>query len=174
MRAILSLHDERAGLAQLRAGELDLVILERRPEAPPLRGVATEDLLRDAYRVVVPKGWPAAGDAETLLRGPWIAGHEGTPARAALEALASTTRLRPDIRHLCHEYTSMLALVGAGLGAAVVTDLVLDFLPLTNVRVTTGPLDPGARTIYVAHRRGRAEPGPAAAATLEALRTHAT
>ena len=68
----------------------------------------------------------------------------------------------------------MLALVGAGLGAAVVTDLVLDFLPLTNVRVSAGPLDPGARIIYVAHRRGRAEPGAAAAATLEALRAHAT
>jgi DNA-binding transcriptional LysR family regulator len=67
----------------------------------------------------------------------------------------------------------MLALVAAGLGAAVVTDLVLEFLPLTNVRVSAGPLDPGARIIYVAHRRGRAEPGAAAMATLEALRAHA-
>ena len=56
----------------------------------------------------------------------------------------------------------------------MVTDLVLDFLPLTNVRVTAGPLDPGAQIIFVAHRRGRAEPGPAAAATLEALRRHST
>jgi DNA-binding transcriptional LysR family regulator len=166
--------DEAAGLAQLRAGELDLVILERRPEAPPPPGVATEDLLRDAYRVVVPTGWPVQDDAETLLRGRWIAGHEGTPARAALDALAAATGTQPDIRHLCDEYTSMLALVGAGLGAAVVTDLVLDFLPLTNVRVTAGPLDPGARIIYVAHRSGRAEPRAAAAATLEALRAHAT
>ena len=66
----------------------------------------------------------------------------------------------------------MLALVGAGLGAAIVTDLVLDFLPAANVRVSAGPLDPGARIIYVAHRRGRAEPGPAAAAMVEALRAH--
>jgi DNA-binding transcriptional LysR family regulator len=67
----------------------------------------------------------------------------------------------------------MLALVGAGLGAAIVTDLVLDFVAVTNVRVSAGPLDPGARIIYVAHRRGRTEPGAAAAATLEALRAHA-
>jgi len=39
--------------------------------------------------------------------------------------------------------------------------------------VSAGPLDPGARIIYVAHRRGRAEPGAAATATLEALRAHA-
>jgi DNA-binding transcriptional LysR family regulator len=165
--------DEADGLAQLRAGELDLLILERRPEAAPPRDVAAEDLLRDAYRVVVPASWPVHDDAETLLRGRWIAGHEGTPARAALDALAAAARMSLDIRHLCDEFTSMLALVGAGLGAAVVTDLVLDLLPLTNVRVSAGPLDPGARVIYVTHRRGRAEPGEAAAATLEALRAHA-
>jgi molybdate transport repressor ModE-like protein len=165
--------DEADGLAQLRAGELDLVILERRPDAPPQRGVVAEDLLRDAYRVVVPAGWPVHDDAETLLGGRWIAGHQGTPARAALDALAAEAGIAPDIRHLCDEFTSMLALVGAGLGAAVVTDLVLEFLPAGNVRVSAGPLDPGARIIYVAHRRGRAEPGAAAAATLEALRAHA-
>jgi DNA-binding transcriptional LysR family regulator len=165
--------DEADGLAQLRAGELDLLILERRPEAAPPRDVAAEDLLRDAYRVVVPASWPVHDDPETLLGGRWIAGHEGTPARAALDALAAAAGTSPDTRHLCDEFTSILALVGAGLGAAVVTDLVLEFLPLTNVRVSAGPLDPGARVIYVTHRRGRAEPGEAAAATLDALRAHA-
>jgi molybdate transport repressor ModE-like protein len=159
------------GLAQLRAGELDLLILERWQEAALPRGVVAVDLLRDAYRVVVPASRPVHDDA--LLGGPWIAGHEGTPARAALDALAASAQVRLDIRHLCDEYTSMLALVGAGLGAAIVTDLLLDFLPAANVRVSAGPLDPGARIIYVAHRRGRAEPGAAAAAMLEALRAHA-
>ena len=165
--------DEAEGLALLRAGELDLVLLERLPGASPPRGVRTEDLLRDAYRVVVPASWPVHDDPDTLVRGPWIGGHEGTPARVALDALAASAGARLDIRHLCDEFTSMLALVGAGLGAAVVTDLVLDFLPLVNVRVSAGPLDPGARIIYVAHRRGRADPGPAAAVMLEALHARA-
>ena len=142
--------DETAGLAQLRAGELDLVILERWPQAVPPRGVVAHDLLRDAYRVVVPASWPIHDDAQTLLGGRWIAGHEGTPARAALDALAAAAGTRLDIRHRCDEFTSMLALVGAGLGAAVVTDLALDLLSVTNVRVSAGPLDPGARIIYVA------------------------
>lgn len=163
---------EAAGLAQLRAGELDLVILERRPEAAPPGGVIAQDLLRDPYRVVVPASWPVHDDAETLLQGRWIAGHQGTPARAALDALAASAGTTPDIRHLCVEFSSMLALVGAGLGAALVTDLVLDLLPVTNVRVSAGPLDPGARIIFVAHRRGRAEPSAAAAATLQALLAH--
>lgn len=162
---------EAEGLAQLRAGELDLLLLERWPDASPPRGVVAEDLLRDAYRVVVPVSWPVHDDPETLLKGRWIAGHAGTAARAALDALAAGKEL--DIRHLCTEFTSMLALVGAGLGAAIVTDLVLESLPLTNVRVSAGPLDPGARILYVVHRRGRAEPGAAAASTLDALRAHA-
>jgi DNA-binding transcriptional LysR family regulator len=164
---------EPDGLKLLRAGELDLLILERRPDAPRPRGVAVEDLMRDAYRVVVPAGWPARDDAGTLLGGRWIAGREGTAARAALEVLAASEGVRLDIRHVCDEFTSMLALVGAGLGAALVTDLVLEFLPLANVRVSAGSLDPGTRIIYAAHRRGRAEPGPAAAAVLEALHAHA-
>ncbi len=162
--------DEPAGLALLRAGELDLMLLERRTDAPPPRGVAVWDLLRDAYRVVVPASWPERDDSEALLAGRWISGPPGSPARAALESLAT----RPlDVRHVCNEYTSMLALVGAGLGAAVVTDLVLEFLPVSGVRASSGPLDPGARIIYAAHRRGRAEPGPAATAMLEALYAHA-
>ena len=39
--------------------------------------------------------------------------------------------------------------------------------------VDAGPLDLGARTISVVHRRGRAEPGPAATGMLEALRARA-
>jgi DNA-binding transcriptional LysR family regulator len=111
--------------------------------------------VRDPYRVVVPASWPVRDDTKTLLGGRWIAGHEGTPARAALDALAAAAGTSPDVRHLCNEFTSMLALVGAGLGAALVTDLVLEFLPLTNVRVSAGPLNPDVRVIYVTHRRGR-------------------
>ena len=70
--------DAANGLAQLRAGELDLLLLERRPDAAPPRGIpASEDLLRDAYRVVVPTTWPVHDNPGTLLRGRWIAGARG-------------------------------------------------------------------------------------------------
>ena len=112
--------------------------------------------------MVVPASWPERDDPDVLLAGP------GSPApagsRAAARPLESLGAAAPfDVGHVCNEYTSMLALVGAGLGAAVVTDLVLDFVSPPSVRVSAGPLDPGARIIFAAHRRGRAEPGPAAA-----------
>ncbi len=157
--------EEVGGLALLRGGELDVLLLERPAGAAGPRGVSVVDLLRDPYRVVLPAGW--ADDADALLAGHWIAGPRGSPSRTALEGLGSGPR---DIRHVCTEFTSMLALVSAGLGASVVTDLGLDFASAPNVRVSAGALDPGARIIFAVHRRGRAEPGPAAAAVLEALR----
>jgi molybdate transport repressor ModE-like protein len=164
--------DEATGLAQLRAGELDLLLIERVPGARPPRAVAVEDLLRDPFRIVVPAGWPARA-ARELLEAPWIAGAPGTPARAALDALGDREGVRLDIRHVCDQYPSMIALVLAGLGACVATELVLDFFRPDGIRVDAGPLDLGARTISVVHRRGRAEPGPAAAGMLEALRARA-
>ena len=164
--------DETTGLAQLRAGELDLLLIERVQDAPPPRAVVTEDLLRDPFRIVVPAAWPALS-ARRLLDAPWIAGALGTPARSALDALGASSGVSLDIRHVCDQYPSMIALVVAGLGASVATDLVLDFFRPDGIRVDAGPLDLGARTISVVHRRGRAEPGPAAGGVLEALRARA-
>lgn len=183
-RAAVALRGERRGPVRIGGfstvlrrlvgpaiADLAIVLLERRTDAPPPRGVAVEELLlRDAYRVVVPASWPERDDPEALLAGRWIAGPAGSPARAALDSLAPGPL---DIGHVCREYTSMLALVGAGLGATVVTDLVLDFVSVSNIRVSSGPLDPGARILYAAYRRGRAEPGPAVAAVLEALHAQA-
>ena len=70
--------DEATGLAQLRAGELDLLLIERLPDAAPPRAVVTEDLLRDPFRILVPAGWPTRS-ARKLLESPWIAGAPGTP-----------------------------------------------------------------------------------------------
>ena len=164
--------DEATGLAQLRAGELDLLLIERVADAPPLRAVVVEDLLRDPFRIVVPAGWPAQS-SRRLLAAPWIAGAPGTPARAALDHLGAANGVQLDVRHVCDQYPSMIALVLAGLGASVATELVLDFFKPDGVRVDAGPLDLGARTISVVHRRGRAEPGPAASGMLEALRARA-
>jgi len=66
-----------------------------------------------------------------------------------------------------------LALVGAGLGAAVVADLALSYLPHPGVRTTTGILQPGTRILSVVYRRGRADPTPAAEVVLDSIRAQA-
>ena len=172
--------NEPAALHDLAAGRLDAVILERDSEAPDrsTTGLAERPLLRDAYRVVVPACWTDRTDSD-LLTGPWVGGPAGSAARAALDRLSGPSRApagqrAPAVLHECLEFPAALALVAAGLGAAVVPDLALEQLGHDDVRVHRGALDAGARVLTVAHRTGRHEPTAAVAAVLAALRRQTT
>lgn len=167
--------DEPSGLRAVRAGRLDLLLVERvlGDEAPAQPGLAAEDLMHDSYRVVVPAAWSRPDELGDLLARPWVAGPVGQPARVVLERLAAAGGRRPRVQHVCLEASATLALVGAGLGAAVVTELALAYLPHPGARATSGSIDAGARVVSVVHRTGRADPSPAVVAVLEALRAQA-
>lgn len=165
---------EPRAVHDLAAGRLDVAVLEQDGDAAgrSTPGIVERPLLRDPYRVVVPRTWPDRGDEE-LLAGPWVAGPAGSAARTALDRLVGATVGRPDIAHECLEYPAALALVGAGLGAALVPDLALDQLSHPDVRVHPTGLDAGARVLTVAHRSGRHEPTAAVDALLVELRRQA-
>jgi len=167
--------DESTGLRAVRAGRLDLLLVERAlgDEAPTLPGLAGEDLMHDAYRVVVPAAWPRPDELEDLLARPWVAAPPGQAARVVLDRLAVAGGRQPSVRHTCTEASAMLALVGAGLGAAVVTELALAYLPHPGARATSGSIDAGARVVSVVHRSGRSDPSPVVQAVVEALRAQA-
>ena len=168
-----------AATHDLAAGRLDVAVLERDGEGTTqvTPGVVERPLLRDPYRIVVPAAW-AARSAEEVLSGPWVAGPPGSAARTALDRLVRTSDRSPLVAHVCLEFPAALALVGAGLGAALVPDLALDQLGHPDVcRHSAGVdagVDPGARVLTVAHRDGRNEPTAAAAVVLAALRRQAT
>lgn len=167
--------EEVAGMRALRAGRLDLLLVDRTLGTPPPTpaGLVVEDLMHDAYRVVVPAAWPLPDVAADLMAGPWVAAAPGLAARVVLDRLAADAGVRLDARHVCNEASAMLALVAAGLGAAVVPELALADLPHPGARATSGSLDAGARVLSAVHRRGRADPTPATEVMLEALRTQA-
>ncbi len=167
--------DERSGMAMLRDGRLDLLLVERNPDITQRTpaGVIVEGLLRDPYRVVVPASWALPDDPDRVLRGAWVAATAGLSARHALDQLCAQASVTPDCQHTCTESSAMLALVGAGLGAAIVADLALSYLPHPGVRTTTGILQPGTRILSVVYRRGRADPTPAAAVVLDSIRAQA-
>ncbi len=157
-----------AATHDLAAGRLDVAVLERDGDAPEgsTPGVVVRPLLRDPYRVVVPVSWPARTTAE-VMAGPWVAGPAGSTARAALDRLVGGRG--PDVAHVCLEFPAVLALVGAGLGAALVPDLALDQLRHPDVRThdpraaaggRRGGLDAGARVLTVAHREAATSRAP--------------
>ncbi|WP_344007019.1 LysR family transcriptional regulator [Nocardioides lentus] len=142
--------DEAVGLRQLARGQLDLLLSERPVADEPPRGpgVRETDLMTDPFRIVVPDSWPDVGDNE-LLAGPWVLPHNRVASRRALERVATARGISIDARHIGRESATMLALVSAGLGAAIIPQLTLANHPRGSHTLYTGSLDPGQRTLTV-------------------------
>lgn len=166
--------DEDDAVARLRDGQLDLVVAERAtPERPTrIRGVREVVLVRDPYLVALPAGWPPGDDPRNLLRGPWVGLARSNASRQNLERLCGEHDLELDVRHECRDSTTMLALVAAGLGAALVPQLTWSHQVRTNVRIDTRLLDPGARVLTVLHTPAGLTSG-STAHVLQALTAHA-
>jgi DNA-binding transcriptional LysR family regulator len=158
------------GLAALQAGGLDLLLVEADPAEPPigLPGLRAVRLLDDPYQVVFPRRWAPAAGVEALLARPWVDGPPGSAARGALDRIAAHYDTVLNRQHTCLEFPAVLAIVSAGLAAAVVPALALPADDPASIVVLDEPTA-GARRIDLVHRRGRNEPGPAAELVVRAL-----
>ncbi|MEJ2889657.1 LysR family transcriptional regulator [Actinomycetospora aeridis] len=146
--------DAAEGVALLRAGELDLLLGERYAEsttaAPgPHPGLVEDDLRRDPFRIVVPRIRSASATLDELLAGPWVTTPRRHVVRDVLERLAARHGVVTGHLHLCTDSRTVLALVAAGLGAAVVPELALAYLPSDGVTTFGTAVDLGARVLTV-------------------------
>ena len=161
--------DEEPAVDALHAGEVDVALLEADAQSPGTRrGIATERLLEDRYRVAIPADWARPRTLADLGHQPWI---EGPPRSVTAAVLRRHRRAsgRPfAARHLCLEYPAVLDLVDAGLGAALVPDLALGRPMASRVAVLDLP-GLGGRVISAAWLRRR-RPRPEVAAVVDALR----
>ena len=157
-----------AAVADLRLGDLDIVLTEYDAASPPPAepGLGLRQLAFDPYLVVIPPDWPDAPRGLRDLAGrPWVAGPPGTACDHALRRLAAEAGIAIPAGDICVEFPSVLALVAAGRGAAVIPRMALGHGP-----VTVCVLPPlGGRHIAAWHRAGPAQPAPATAAVLAAL-----
>lgn len=135
--------DGRRAIAELHAGDVDLALLEVAPDGTPLGGspeapgepdpsvarLRTVLRMDDEYRIAVPAEWPAADWLEQgiivdeLMRRPWVGTTRGSAGYGALTRLTDAWTFTPRIAHECSEVSSLVALVGAGMGATVVPQL---------------------------------------------------
>ncbi len=153
-------------LAALRRGDLDIVLTEYDTAAaqPQLEGLRLRRLFVDPYRLIVPPDWPAGLASVADLAGrPWVAGPPDTACDHALRRLAAEAGIPLAIEDVCVEFPSVLALVAAGRGAAVVPSSTVD----TSVRVT--PASIGGRQVGAYVRAGNRHPDPATRSTLDIL-----
>jgi DNA-binding transcriptional LysR family regulator len=155
-------------VADLRLGDLDVVLAEYDAASPPPAepGLGLRHLAFDPYLLVIPPDWPAAPRSLRDLAGrPWVAGPPGTACDHALQRIAGEATIAIPAGDVCVEFPSVLALVAAGRGAALIPRMALG-----QAMVTVCALPPlGGRHIAAWHRAGPAQPAPATATVLAAL-----
>jgi DNA-binding transcriptional LysR family regulator len=128
---------------------------------PALDGVP---LLDETVYLAVPADSPAGGVAD-VRDAAWIVGSPGTLCHTVTVQVCRAAGYPPELRHHADDFATVLALVAAGLGVALVPELAAD-RPPAGVRLV--PLATRRRT-RIAYRRGAAA-HPAVAACVAALR----
>ncbi len=167
-RVVVQVHEIQDAqiIRQVRSGELDLGLIESRPHSPLPRGLGELPIANDAWHVVVPRIW-AKQSLKRLAQKPWIGTFDDARSDA-FEALTSALGVRPAVVHRCVEFPSVLALVAAGAGAAIVPQLAIDLFGSDQIRVER-VAGLGSRTITVVHRTARHEPTFAVQAVIDVL-----
>jgi DNA-binding transcriptional LysR family regulator len=114
-------------LPVLRGGDLHMLLIEYEElgdyAAPP--GLEHRWLLDDPYRVVIPTTWPLPLRLDDLAGRPWVGGQPGTAVELGLDRVRRASGLALRSEHICAEFPAVIALVEAGLGAAIVPELAL-------------------------------------------------
>jgi DNA-binding transcriptional LysR family regulator len=155
-------------VAELRLGDLDIVLTEYDAASPPPAeaGLGLRHLALDPYLLVIPPEWQVTPRSLRDLAGrPWVAGPPGTACDHALRRLAADAAIVIPDGDVCVEFPSVLALVAAGRGAAVIPQMAIGQAPVTVCALP--PL--GGRHIAAWHQAGPAQPTPATASVLDAL-----
>ncbi|MCH8613302.1 LysR family transcriptional regulator [Arsenicicoccus dermatophilus] len=166
-------------IAALRRGDCDLVVGftyegTRTPtEDADLEQLGTTPLLVDEVRLALPVDHPLAEEEVVrladLAEDDWIAGCPR--CRVHMLGMAADAGFMPRLSFETEDYVAQLGLVGAGLGVALIPDLMLR--RASNPGVAIRPLDPPSRRHIQAVTTPDLHKVPAVAATIAALRSSA-
>lgn len=163
--------DPAAAPAALRAETLDLALLQEYDYVPlaPEPGLDTEALFEETVHLatLTPASAPEPLAAQSDSQ--WIAGTPGTLCHEMTVRACLATGFTPRIRHHADDFGTVLALVAAGQGVALVPDLGAHAVP-EGVTLTALPT---RRRTHLAYRRGTGA-HPVIAAARTALRAAAT
>lgn len=146
--------DPEDAVTELHLGHLDLAFLIDYPDAgeawPP--GLAVHQIGIDTFRLAAPEGWlPRRSlDLSSLSDVPWVMSGPHTYYGRAVRAACRAAGFELHATHEVNEQATALAMVGAGLGVSLVSELALGgaVTPGVTVHPLTRPL---RRHILVAH-----------------------
>ena len=162
-------------LAALRAGDCDVAVIFANKDVDAgeleedLSLLVTRHLLDDELRLATPKDHPLAQTGTATLADfsseEWIAGCPR--CRAHLVGLADKAGFRPTVSFEIEDYVAQLGLVTAGLGVALVPDIILNAAKHDDV--ATLSLSPASHRQILAVTTPDLLRVPAVAAAMDAL-----
>ncbi|MFX0539249.1 LysR family transcriptional regulator [Ornithinimicrobium sp. Y1847] len=162
-------------LAALRAGTVDLAVAFSHEGTDPgrgeddLAGLEVMDVLTDPVMLVLPADHPMADQDEVeladLAADTWIAGCPR--CRGHLLSLSRRAGFEPEVAFETEDYVAVLGLVAAGLGVALVPQLILQ--TVSHPDVVIRPVSPPSRRVVQVVTTPDLKRVPAVAATLAAL-----
>ncbi|USX53594.1 LysR family transcriptional regulator [Lentzea sp. HUAS12] len=159
-------------IAQLRHADIDIAVVQDWPEEPLTipDGISSAPLLEDVLDVALPARHPLADRSEVTLDAlrdeDWVAWPSDEICHGWLENTLRRNGIERRIRHTASEHSTQLALVAAGLGAALLPRLGRGPAP-EGVRFV--PLLPAPRRRVFALWRDSSTNRPACRAALRAL-----
>ncbi len=147
----------------LRSGDLDVALVHDYDYVPvePDPALDTEPLLEETVYLAAAGG--PTGPAGDVIQGcrdaSWIVGSPGTMCCTMVVRACQAAGFTPRIRHHADDFATVLALVAAGQGVAVVPELAATGVP---AGVTLTPLRARRRTRIACRKGTRAHPAIAA------------
>jgi DNA-binding transcriptional LysR family regulator len=149
-------------IRELRTGGADLVITEREIHSPEPAYVdlVVHPLLEDEYKVIVPATWaPVPTSIRDLADAPWIVGPPENSNGQAFRYLREKVSFTPDCIHTIVEFPTMISLVAAGQGVALVPRLALSGAEAEGIAITAISSNL-SRRICLVYRQPRFGPEP--------------
>ncbi|BDZ42157.1 LysR family transcriptional regulator [Paraoerskovia sediminicola] len=162
--------EPEAAMRGLRAGSLDLVLVERDSESDVSvpRGMDDVIVREEPWCLVTHVAFPTPTQLADLRDAPWLGAVDGTAAARALARVIAQVGGSAVTRHRYFDFDVALALVAAGQGVALLPALALQGELPDDVAVVRLP-GLGSRYLVARHRSTRAEPGPATSTVLDEL-----
>ncbi len=131
--------DPDVAAMELRHGHLDLAFLLDYPDAsePWLAGITVLAIGTDEVSLAAPTGWfePGPVDLADLSEHDWVLSSTRNYYGRAMRSACQRAGFEPRVTHEVDEQPTALAIVAAGLGITMMSNLGRPFLPATGVDV---------------------------------------
>lgn len=144
--------EESSGMADLRAGRIDLLALERdSTPPPPPRGYTDVPLLDEPWVLVTPGYLPTITSETELAHLTWLRTPRDTAGGKATQRITAPLPTPHWSEHTYYNYGAAVSMVAAGLGSTVLPSLAINDSMPENATITPLPIL-GVRRILLRHR----------------------